>query len=241
MSSVLVVIPARFNSTRFPGKLLANLGGKSVLQRTCERCLEVVQSSALLVATDDQRIVEHCREISVKTMLTSTKHLTGTDRVAEVAASTDSPWYVNVQGDEPFLEPVALEAMLIACQNPWDGVAVLNAYCEISSEEEFRSPSVPKVVCTAAGRLLFISRAPIPTTKELTFLGARRQVGLYGFRRDALGAFTATSSKTPLESIEDIEILRFLEIGYEVRMIDVPSGGLAIDTPADLKTAHQLL
>jgi 3-deoxy-manno-octulosonate cytidylyltransferase (CMP-KDO synthetase) len=120
-------------------------------------------------------------------------------------------------------------------------VSVINSFSPITSDEEFRSVTVPKVVCDHEGFLLYASRAAIPTTKKLEFVSANRQVGMYAFRADSLSAFASRGSKTPLEQLEDIEVLRFLEMGYRVRMIAVPSGGIAIDTPEDLQKAQALL
>ncbi len=238
----VVVVPARFASTRFPGKPLADLGGKSVLMRACERCFEIIDRNSLIVATDDERIARHCGDHDVVAVMTSPDHPTGTDRVAEVAGLVDADWYVNVQGDEPFLEPEALRAIIEACEIAPPSEMVINASCDIASEDEFRDATVPKVARTSDGRLLYISRAAIPTTKALSYAGcARRQVGLYGFRKSALLAFSGHGGKTQLEALEDIEILRFLELGYAVTMIDVPAGGNAIDTPDDLVAANEFL
>jgi 3-deoxy-manno-octulosonate cytidylyltransferase (CMP-KDO synthetase) len=174
-------------------------------------------------------------------LLTSSACLTGTDRVAEVAERVDSEWFINVQGDEPFLDPTGLQIIIRRASDAGPEVDLFNAYAQIESESDFRSATVPKVVTTPDGRLLYISRAPIPTTKSLELVTAKRQIGLYAFRRDALRQFAARDSKTPLESIEDVEILRFLELGFSVQMIEVPESGLAIDTPEDLERARVLL
>lgn len=238
---MIVVIPARYASTRFPGKALAELGGKSVLRRCYERVSSVVAAEDIYVATDDQRIVAECDRYSMQSIMTGTSCLTGTDRVAEVAKQVDSDWYVNVQGDEPFLNPSGLRDLLSRVSSAPPDVHVFNAYTRITSEAEFRSPTVPKVVSSPDDRLLYISRAGIPTNKSLEYCTAHRQVGLYAFRRDALASFAATGAKTPLELLEDIEILRFLELGFTVSMLEVPDNGLAIDTPQDLARARQIL
>lgn len=238
---MIVVIPARFASTRFPGKALADLGGKSVLRRCYEQVTSVVPPSHVVVATDDDRIATECSRFDMRWLMTSTACLTGTDRVAEVADQIDSEWFINVQGDEPFLDPNGLQSMIQCVSDAGPEDHLFNAYARIESESEFRSVTVPKVVTTPNGRLLYISRAPIPTTKSLEFVTARRQIGLYAFRRDALRKFAARDSKTPLESLEDVEILRFLELGFSIQMIEVPENGIAIDTPEDLERARALL
>lgn len=237
----LVVIPARYASTRFPGKALADLGGKTVIQRCIEQCAKAVAVTDIVVATDDQRIADTCAPLGVQVAMTSSTCLTGTDRVAEVARSLPAKWYVNVQGDEPFLEPRALTAMVEATKAAPTDVSVINSFSPITSDDEFRSVTVPKVVCDQHGYLLYASRAAIPTTKYLEFVNANRQIGMYAFRADALSTFASRKDKTPLEQLEDIEVLRFLEMGYRVRMIEVPSGGIAIDTPEDLIKAQARL
>ncbi len=236
-SDVLVVIPARYASTRFPGKALADLHGKSVLRRCYDRCIEAVPSEIVVVATDDKRIQEHCHGQSIRVVMTSSNCLTGTDRVAEVAREIPARWYVNVQGDEPFLDPESLRLMVNAARNVSERVQVINAYSAIHAEEDFRSVTVPKVVYDTNNHLLYASRAAIPTTKSLQFVRSNRQIGLYAFSSDALRQFAMYGKKTPLEELEDIEILRFIELGLTVLLIQVNSVGIAIDTPDDLTRA----
>jgi 3-deoxy-manno-octulosonate cytidylyltransferase (CMP-KDO synthetase) len=239
--SYLVVIPARFASSRFPGKALADLGGKSVLLRCVEQVRKAVPNEAIIVATDDQRIATECERNGIQWEMTSTSCLTGTDRVAEVAQRHNAEWFVNVQGDEPFLDPTGLLSLLTAVSNADLAAGVINAYSHISSEADFRSSTVPKVVVDQQHRLLYISRSAIPTGKSLEFSTAKRQIGMYAFCKSALKAFSERTAKTPLEHIEDIEILRFLELGITVRMIEVDSVGIAIDTPEDLDRARRFL
>jgi len=235
------VIPARFASTRFPGKSLADLGGKTVLRRCYEQVTKAVDPMYVCIATDDARIAEECKRHDMKYVMTSIDCLTGTDRVAEVARSIPSDWYINVQGDEPFLDPEGVRQMLRELDHAESDVSVFNACAPIAVEEDFRSVTVPKVVTSLNGDLLYVSRGAIPTTKSLEFRTAKRQVGLYAFRAHALQAFAAKGKKTPMESLEDIEVLRFLELGFRVRMIDVAENGIAIDTPGDLERARQFL
>lgn len=235
---LVVVVPARYASTRFPGKALAELGGSTVIERTAARCYEVVERDRVVVATDDDRIREHCEAAGIRVAMTSEGARTGTDRVAEVAEQIEADWYVNVQGDEPFLEPSALRAVIDACGEA--SADVINAYAPIEDEDAFRSPTVPKVVARPDGRLLYISRAGIPTTKGLTFERAVRQVGLYAFRPAALRLYAA-SERGALEELEDVEILRFLELGLDVQMVAVENPGIAIDVPDDLVRAQAFL
>jgi 3-deoxy-manno-octulosonate cytidylyltransferase (CMP-KDO synthetase) len=239
--SALVVIPARFSSSRFPGKPLADLAGKTVIRRCYEQVTKAVAAEKVFIATDDQRIAAECETHGMRYVMTSSDCLTGTDRVAEVARTLASDWYVNVQGDEPFLDPAGLRAMLNKLGKAPPTVSVFNAYTPIEFEDDFRSVTVPKVVVSLEGDLLYISRAAIPTTKSLEFKHAKRQVGLYAFRGDALREFASRTSKTPLETLEDIEVLRFLEMGFQVQMVEVTGNGIAIDTPGDLERARLML
>lgn len=239
--SYLVVIPARYASSRFPGKALADLGGKTVLRRCFEQVHGVVPVDHIVVATDDERIAQECRTYGMPFEMTSTSCLTGTDRVAEVAQRHAAQWFVNVQGDEPFLDQQGLMILLTTTAKATAATGVINAYASIYSETDFQSSTVPKVVVDQQQRLLYISRGSIPTTKGFDFIEAKRQIGMYSFSRGALEQFSACTAKTPLETIEDIEILRFLELGIPVQMISVNSVGIAIDTPEDLARAKTFL
>lgn len=239
--TTLIVIPARWRSSRFPGKPLAELGGKTVLERVFDQCCKAVDPEYIRIATDEQRIADVAEAFGAYVTMTSPDCLTGTDRVAEVASGIGADWYVNVQGDEPFVLPESILAVIKRAESADGSVAAINAMSPIESESGFRSSTVPKVVCDLNQRLLYISRGAIPTGKDLAFSSAFRQVGLYAFRPEALSAFAAQGEKTPLEAVEDIEILRLLELGFTVEMVEVGEGGLAIDTPEDLERARALI
>lgn len=239
--TALVVVPARWRSSRFPGKPLADLGGRTVLEWVFDQCCKAVDRDRIIIATDDDRIAETAEAFGATATMTSSECLTGTDRVAEVAERHGADWYVNVQGDEPFVLPESISAVIKRAHQAKSSTAAVNAMSRIGSEQDFRCSTVPKVVADREQRLLYISRAPIPTDKELSFRLAFRQVGLYAFRPEALEAFADHGRKTPLEEIEDVEILRLLELGYSVEMVEVAEGGLAIDTPEDLERARQLI
>lgn len=239
--SFFIVIPARWQSSRFPGKPLANLGGKPVLVHVWERCRLAVDDDRIIIATDDDRIAQTMRDVGAQVAMTSAECLTGTDRVAEVARGFPADWYVNVQGDEPFVNPRAITTVIQTAAAVSSDVAAVNAMSVITTDTDFRSSTVPKVVCDARKRLLYMSRAAIPTDKALAFRTAQRQVGLYAFRRSVLEVFASQEGKTPLEEIEDIEILRLVELGYTIQMVEVDNPGPAIDTPEDLERAIALL
>ena len=238
--SFLVVIPARFQSTRFPGKPLANLGGAPLIEHVWRRCCRAVDPTDVVVATDDERIATVATGFGATVEMTSPNCLTGTDRVAEVASRRDADWYVNVQGDEPFVDPSAIKTVVKATETAAKDVVAINTMSVINDEAEFRSETVPKPITDIYGRLLFMSRAGIPTDKNLGFHAAFRQIGLYAFRPEALSVYKPGAVKSPIEAIEDIEILRLVEIGLHVQMIKVPASGMAVDTPEDLERAKKI-
>ncbi|UAM96628.1 3-deoxy-manno-octulosonate cytidylyltransferase [Polaribacter litorisediminis] len=229
----VIVIPARYASSRLPGKPLIDLNGQSVLERTYRQCQKAVQTEKIIVATDDQRIEAHCKAKGMQVMMTSKNCLTGTDRVAEVAEQIEADYYINVQGDEPLMNPQDIRDTIEATQK-YQG-DIINGYALITEESQFRSLSIPKLVFRPDGRLLYMSRSPIPGNKCEEFKMAWRQICIYAFTKPALQAFVAENTKTPLEAEEDIEILRFLELGYEVRMIPLSKDSIAIDLPEDVE------
>lgn len=231
----IIVIPARFKSKRLPGKPLANIGGLPMIVRTYNQCKKVVSENKIIVATDSLKIKNVCNEYNIKSIITSNKCLTGTDRVAEVAKKIKCNFYINVQGDEPFFNPNDLKILIKEAEKKPN--EVINGYTEIKNKKLFFSSSIPKVVFDKNGYLLYMSRGPIPSNKALEFRKAWRQVCAYSFPRKALIDFTKTKNKTPIELLEDIEILRFLENGYKVKMIKMSNKSLAVDNKEDLEKA----
>lgn len=231
-ASYLVVIPARLRSQRLPGKPLVDIAGTPMIVRTFEQCAKAVEPDRILVAADADEIVSACTSRGIPVMMTSSAHLTGTDRVAEVAAHRSADIYINVQGDEPLFEPADLAVIRDhALAHPG---TIANGYCPIRDAAEFESRMTPKVVFDRDGRLLFMSRAPIPGGKEARFRFGHRQVCAYAFPAPALAAFAAHPGKTPLELVEDIEILRFLELGHTVRMLPMSDRSIPVDTAQDV-------
>lgn len=239
-SNYAVIIPARYESSRLPGKPLVKLKGVPMVVRTFRQVLKAVDRKKIYVATDHEQIRAVCEAEGIQVLMTSTACLTGTDRIAECAAMLPSvTTFINVQGDEPVFNPEDILAILKeALANPDD---VINGYCKIESETQFRSGTIPKVVFRPDGRLLYMSRAAIPTSKLHEYKTAHRQVCTYAFPAKALGEFAKYGKKTPLEEIEDIEILRFLELGYEVRMIPLSAESIAVDVPEDIAEAEKAI
>lgn len=207
--------------------------------RTYRQCEKVCPPEKIYVATDDERIQSICELNNIQVIMTSKDCLTGTDRVAECANYIDADVFINVQGDEPLFNPKDLQVMISNIEK-YPG-EILNGYTEINSEEQFRNTSIPKVVFRPDGRLLYMSRAEIPSNKNKQFEKAWRQVCAYVFPREALIDFSSTSKKTRLEEIEDIEILRFLELGWEVRMLKLSNSSIAVDNKEDVHRVNEVL
>lgn len=235
----LVVIPARFESSRFPGKPLIDIKGKSMIKRVWEKCVEASSEENVIIATDDRRIEEHCSIHQMETIITSEECLTGTDRVAEVAKKIEADFYVNVQGDEPLINPEDIEEVIAAFKkNP------NCTYCAMSKADfssDYQNNNIPKVVTNNEGSLLYISRAGIPANKTGSSVPIMKQVCIYAFPKNHLEKYGLGKNKTKLESFEDIEILRLIELGYEVKMLELNSTSLAVDTPEDLKKVLSIL
>lgn len=231
----LVVIPARYKSKRLPGKPLIDIGGLPMIVRTYNQCKKVVSEDKIIVATDSVKIKKVCDQYNINSIITSNKCLTGTDRVAEVAKKIDCNFYINVQGDEPFFNPQDLKKLINeAINNPKQ---IINGYTEINDKKLFFNPSIPKLVFDKNRYLLYMSRGPIPSNKKYNFEKGWRQICAYSFPKKMLNIFAKTKTKTPIESIEDIEILRFLEMGFKVKMIKMSNKSLAVDNEDDLKQA----
>jgi len=239
--NTIVVIPARFQSSRFPGKPLVMIAGKSLIHRVWERCVRALHHKYVFVATDNEEISRHCKGLGIQTVMTSDICLTGTDRVYEASKQIPADVIVNVQGDEPLIDPNDILKIIAAHKERPD--CIHNGMCPIHTEEDFRDTTVPKVVAARDGTLLYMSRGAIPTTKKLDFVPglAQRQVCIYSFMPEALEAFGKCSVKAPLEQAEDIEILRFIDLGYKVRMISLSENPVAIDTPEDVEKAEEII
>ena len=235
----VLIIPARFKSSRLPGKPLIEICGQSLVSRVWEICGQVLPAKDIYVATDDERIAGHCGSKGIQTLMTSPNCLTGTDRVSAASKQVDADIYINVQGDEPLLDPEDIRKVISASKER--PKQVVCAMCQIDSEAEFRSPTVPKVVARPDGRLLYMSRVGIPTTKNFEFQKAYKQVCIYALPRKCLDEYADLNRKTALESIEDIEILRFLELGHEVYMVEVSASSVAVDVPEDVARVEALL
>ncbi|HYT94169.1 MAG TPA: 3-deoxy-manno-octulosonate cytidylyltransferase [Gemmataceae bacterium] len=231
-----IVIPARYASSRLPGKPLLHATGKYLIQHVYERACQS-RAGSVIVATDDERIVEAVRSFGGRVELTRSDHATGTDRVAEVARRLDADVVINLQGDEPLIEPSSLDLLpRLLARDPDADVATLAV--PITSVEQWRDPACVKVVCDACGRALYFSRSPIPFVRD-GLLDFEREpscflqhVGLYAYRRRFLLSLAALPPE-PLEELEKLEQLRVLALGRRIHVGVVQHAGRGVDTPAD--------
>lgn len=236
---IIAVIPARYQSSRFEGKPLAEICGKYMIQRVYERAVQVDEFSEVYVATDDERIFSACQERGVKVIMTSPSHRTGTDRIGEVASKIPADLYVNIQGDEPLIEPDTIrQAIIPFIENPSTDIQVTNLMTEIKDPVDLINFTVPKVVASKDGRGIYLTRSAAPFPKGNIDVKYYKQVCVYGFTPQALKFYCEYGTKygkAKIESVEDIEILRFIENGYRVQYIEVDSETIAVDTPNDLQ------
>jgi 3-deoxy-manno-octulosonate cytidylyltransferase (CMP-KDO synthetase) len=230
----VIVIPARFGSTRFPGKPLALIAGVSLIQRVYERCADSRRAAAVYVATDDARILDHVLTFGGRVVLPAGDHQSGTDRIAaalrdiEHLESSTFEQVVNVQGDEPLIEVRSVDAIIDTLQQTSVDMATLA--CPFASEAEWLSRDMVKVVTDSRGDALYFSRSPIP---HGGFALARRHIGLYGYQSAVLRAF-ASLPPSALERSESLEQLRALENGYKIRVLNTDQPHLGVDRPEDV-------
>lgn len=237
---IVAVIPARFASTRFPGKPLADIDGHPMIEHVYRRASASPVVSRVIVATDDLRIATRVAEFGGRVRLTSPDHATGTDRLAEVAASLDCDVVVNVQGDEPLLDPRAITELVAPFSDPTVSMSTL--YRRITDPAELSNPNIVKLVIDRAGFAMYFSRAPIPHTRDPRggWPPLFRHVGVYAYRRTALMVL-ASLEPTPLERAESLEQLRALEHGIRIKAIETSYDSIGVDTPDDLERVRQLL
>jgi 3-deoxy-manno-octulosonate cytidylyltransferase (CMP-KDO synthetase) len=228
------VIPARFASTRFPGKPLAPILGKPMIQWVYEAARKAESLDRVIVATDDAGIFERARLFGAEAIMTSPEHVSGTDRVAEVAARLDIAYVVNIQGDEPLLEAGMIDALVDALEK---GDAPAASLMTRAGREDVLDRNVVKVVVDARGFALYFSRFPIPFGATGDFF---RHVGIYGYRRDFLLELSRMPPST-LEKSERLEQLRVLENGFKIRMVECNGATLSVDAPEDIIKAENLL
>src|SRR6202035_4869409 len=239
---VVVVIPARYGSTRLPGKPLVLLAGKPMIQRVYERAKMAERADRVIVATDDERIVKAVEGFGGEARMTRTEHRTGTERVAEVAAHETGEVFVNVQGDEPLLDPAAVDTAVGALLSD-SASSVSTVATPIKLPADIMDPNVCKVVLDFDENALYFSRAPVPWVRDTAAkvqVRHLKHLGLYVFRRDALLEYP-TLPQGELERIEQLEQLRWLENGWKIRVAEVEHDAVSVDVPEDVARVEKLL
>jgi 3-deoxy-manno-octulosonate cytidylyltransferase (CMP-KDO synthetase) len=241
-SKVVVVIPARYGSTRLPGKPLVSLNGQPMIQRVYERAKSARRVDRVIVATDDDRIVKAVTSFGGEARMTRPDHRTGTERVAEVAAHVEGQVFVNVQGDEPLLDPAAVDTAVSALlEEPQSAVATVATPIKVPGD--IMDPNVVKVVLDFDDNALYFSRAPIPWVRDTgSTIQVRhlKHLGLYVFQREALLEYP-TLPQGELERIEQLEQLRWLENGSKIRVAEVEHDAISVDVPEDVPRVEKLL
>lgn len=227
---IIGVIPSRLASTRLPRKPLASIAGRSMVERVYEGARGGARLSRLIVATDAPEIYEHCRARGIDVEMTSADHVSGTDRIREIAAKFPADVYVNVQGDEPMVTAAHVDALLSPFSS--DDVAISTLALALDAVAA-ADPNTVKVVTRRDGRALYFSRSAIPYDRDRAGAAYRKHLGFYAYRRDALERF-ASLAPSPLETAERLEQLRFLENGIDIHVAESPSDTWSVDTAEDL-------
>jgi len=239
---VVIVIPARYGSTRLPGKPLVSLAGKTMIQHVYERAKIAERASRVIVATDDERIMKAVEYFGGLARMTRADHRTGTERVAEVAAHEKGDVFVNVQGDEPLLDPAAIDTGVNALlEEP--AAAIATVATPIKTPADIMDPNVVKTVLDFDSNALYFSRAPVPWVRDTASkiqVRHLKHLGLYAFQRDALLEYP-TLPQGELERIEQLEQLRWLENGWKIRVAEVEHDAVSVDVPEDVARVEKLL
>jgi len=239
---VVVVIPARYASTRLPGKPLVSLAGKPMIQRVYERAKLATRADRVIVATDDERIVKAVEGFGGEARMTRADHRTGTERIAEVAAHEQGNVFVNVQGDEPLLDPAAVDAAVASLlEEP--AAEISTVATPIKTPADIMDPNVVKVVLDFEDNALYFTRAPVPWVRDTAskvHVRHLKHLGLYVFRREALLEY-ATLPQGELERVEQLEQLRWLENGWKIRVAEVEHDAVSVDVPEDVARVEKLL
>jgi len=240
----LIIIPARLDSSRLPKKVLLDLKGKTVIQRVYEQCLKVKNVDGVYIATDSIEIKEVCETFTDKVVITKSTHQSGTDRIGEAVSAIDCDIVINVQGDEPFIEPSLIEALVNSFSN--SDISMSSAMSKINNIKDLQNTNVVKVVTDLHNNALFFSRSLIPFPRDVKEISIAKEVlevgqffrhiGIYGYRKDFLLKFV-NMEQSYLEKVEKLEQLRALENGFKIKMIEANSSLIGIDTREDYEEA----
>ena len=227
------IIPARYGATRFPGKPLAKIAGKWMIQRVYEMAQEAKYLDKIIIATDDDRVFSACRTFGADVRMTSPDHRSGTERTAEVAEGVDSPIIINIQGDEPLLQGQMIDGLVHALQDPSLAMATLAS--KVTDLDRVHDQDTVKVVADKKGNALYFSRSPLPFRPSDYFL---QHIGIYGYQKEFLLKFR-TLPFSRLEEMEKLEQLRVLENGYSIKIIITSSTVLSVDNPQDIMAVEK--
>ena len=240
----VIIIPARLDSSRLPKKVLLNLKGKTVIQRVYEQCLKVKNVDGVYIATDSIEIKEVCETFTNNVIITKSTHKSGTDRIGEAVSAIDCDIVINVQGDEPFIEPSLIEALVNSFSN--SEISMSSAMSKINNVKDLQNTNVVKVVTDLHNNALFFSRSLIPFPRDVKEISIAnevlensqffRHIGIYGYRKDFLLHFV-NLEQSYLEKVEKLEQLRALENGFKIKMIEANSSLIGIDTQEDYEEA----
>jgi len=240
-TKTLAIIPARYASSRFPGKPLVEIAGKSMIQHVWERAVQTPSIDEVLVATDDQRILDVVENFGAEAVLTSSEHKTGTDRIVEALSGRPCDWVLNIQGDEPLVSPVDLE-LLIKKAEDTKGTKGATLIFRITDEAILHDPNVVKVTLNQSGQALYFSRSmiPFPRSPQSRNFKIWRHLGVYLFKRDFLLQYNQWP-RTPLEQTEQLEQLRILENGETLLCVEAENDAMAVDVPKDALLVEKLI
>ena len=232
-SNIVGIIPCRFQSSRFPGKPLISINGKPMMWHVYQKALASKSLNDVFIATDDQRIAKSAKDHNLKFVMTKNTHLTGTDRVSEVAEKIDADFYVNIQGDEPLIDKDHIREIVSSILKSRDSdITAINAYASIIKPSDILNTNVVKVIIDVNSNAIAFSRQPIPYPMAAS-IKYYQQLGLYAFKKSALDLYSKCMPNY-LEIAEGIEMYRLIENGYKVKMIELDSPSISVDTPADL-------
>jgi 3-deoxy-manno-octulosonate cytidylyltransferase (CMP-KDO synthetase) len=236
---IIGIIPARYTSSRFPGKPLSDICGKPMVWWVYNQSIKVKEFDSVYVATDDERIYNVCKDFSMNVFMTSSKHRNGTERVAEVASKIDADIFVNIQGDEPLIEPEVIHSVICPLLKE-SSYSISNIVSKIENPIDVLNPTVVKVAKNIINEIIYFSRQAVPYPKNSLDVNYYRHLGLYGFKKDVLLQYP-NFKQGILEQAEDIEMLRFLENGYKIISAEVVTNSIGVDTPKDLEKVVKIV
>jgi 3-deoxy-manno-octulosonate cytidylyltransferase (CMP-KDO synthetase) len=239
-NKTVIIVPARYGSSRYKGKPLVKILGRELVLRVADICAKTVGKKNLYIATDSKKIEKKVREENYNSIMTSSKCLTGTDRVAEASKKLNAKIFINVQGDEPLISPKDIRAVIKAKKKfPHH---VICGYDKIHKFQEPKNLNLPKVVVNKKKELIYISRSLIPGSKKtIKNKSYFKQVCIYAFNKKELNSFFSLKKKSEIEEMEDIEILRFFDLGIKIKMIRLNSNSVAVDEIKDVKKAEKII